>query len=237
MPMCRLPQAAQPQGGLGWAFVRRRRSLRPLPKSGPSPTMSSRTAFIDGTEPSGCGSMDSRSVGTALAYTPFPRQWLFGQRRNTSVPGLLLRQERLHQIFHLVCAHDMLRIIVDVQLKDHAESGAFVLQEPVRAARHDPVSRGQHRVGTLVRPGRTAVRRLVRRRPSPSQAGPRLRVWHAHTPFVATVSYAVPERDLCQVLGVVPVAGQQVRGPDQARPSCRHETSKAPNRLLQSVGQ
>jgi hypothetical protein len=32
-----------------------------------------------------------------------------------------------------------------------------------------------------------------------AQAGPRLRVWHAHTPFVATVSYAVPERDLCQV--------------------------------------
>jgi len=32
-----------------------------------------------------------------------------------------------------------------------------------------------------------------------AQAGQRLRVWHAHTPFAATVSYAAPERDLCQV--------------------------------------
>src|SRR5437016_5988580 len=126
--MCSLPQAAQPHGGLGWAFVRRRHSLRPLPKSEPLPAMSSKAAFIDGTEPSSRGSMDSRSVGTALAYTPFSRQWLFGQRRNSSLPGMLLRQERLHEIFHLVRAHDILRIVVDVQLKDHAKRGARVLQ-------------------------------------------------------------------------------------------------------------
>jgi hypothetical protein len=32
-----------------------------------------------------------------------------------------------------------------------------------------------------------------------AQADQHLRVWHAHTPFTATVGYADPQRDLCQV--------------------------------------
>src|SRR5436309_1278523 len=33
-----------------------------------------------------------------------------------------------------------------------------------------------------------------------AQAGQRLRVWHAETPFAATLGYTDPEHDLCQVL-------------------------------------
>jgi len=55
-----------------------------------------------------------------------------------------------------------------------------------------------------------------------AQAGRRLRVWHAETPFAATLGYADPEHDLCQVhtpkLQAPPVARGSVKNPAVGQP-------------------
>jgi len=48
-----------------------------------------------------------------------------------------------------------------------------------------------------------------------AQAGRRLRVWHRHTPFAATLGYADPQRDLCQV------RTSQLQAPPVARGSIK----------------
>src|SRR6266550_5028173 len=69
---------------------------------------------------------------------------LLRQRWHGSVPGLLLRQERLHQILHLVLTHNVFRIVVDVQFKNYAEGRASVLQLFLQA---DGNTLSVHRVG------------------------------------------------------------------------------------------